>query len=321
MRLIHPILGCLLAAACVAGTDPGREALLLRAQVADRQERWLEAGEAWQRLREVDGRVDSLTARGLARALAGQGDRVGAAAVLQGAWRQGAQDPELLLDLALLWHEQGLVEDAAEACRTAIELTPGFARAWYLLGDLLQEQGRHVEALAAFDRAIELGADGARLLRLLALAHEMSGDPAAAFRAWEASFRQGGFDAERVLHVTALALGGPQGVAHDGALLFLLPWLARARSEEPQRAELHSAQAQVLLALGRYAAALEPLHRAVEADPGDLQVLYLLVEQHAAAGNRARVLELLEHAREITDDPHELEPFEAALSSLEESDG
>ena len=322
MHFTHPIAVCaaLLSAACVVGsTDSGREELLLRAQVADRQERWLEAGEAWQRLREVDGGADPLATRGLARALAGQGNRVGAAAVLQGAWRQGAQDPELLVDLALLWHAQGLLRDATEACRAAVELAPGLVRAWYLMGDLLQEQDQHEEALEAFQRALSLGGDGARLLRLAALAYEQSGDPVAAFGAWEASFRKGGIDAERALHVASLALDGPQGALDDGVLVRLLPWLERARSEEPQRAELHLAQARVLLVLGRQGAALEPLRRAAEADPGDLRALYLLAERHAADGNRARVLELVGHARGVTDDPDELAPFEALLSIPEES--
>jgi tetratricopeptide (TPR) repeat protein len=77
---------------------------------------------------------------------------------------------------------------AAEGCyRLAICADPGVALYWFNLGVAVEDQGRHAEAIAAYERAIELDVDAAdayfNLARLLELKARRTGDDAMLRRA------------------------------------------------------------------------------------------------------------------------------------------
>ena len=85
----------------------------------------------------------------------------------QAAWAQAAAlDPRLqmpnsdtaeqLSDQAALLHRQGHLPEAEDACRRAIALAPGLARAHTNLGVILQDGGRLENAVAAYEQAIAL---------------------------------------------------------------------------------------------------------------------------------------------------------------------
>lgn len=84
---------------------------------------------------------------------------------------------------ASVWHHLGYLHaragnlDVAESClRNAVEMDSGLAEAQANLGNLMQSQGRHAEAVPCFRRAIELGHDVGKLRFNLAMALLMLGE-------------------------------------------------------------------------------------------------------------------------------------------------
>lgn len=61
-----------------------------------------------------------------------------------------------LLTRALELLEEGLYEEALEACEQAIKIAPDDAEAWLKKGNALADLGRHEEALEAYDQAIKI---------------------------------------------------------------------------------------------------------------------------------------------------------------------
>jgi tetratricopeptide (TPR) repeat protein len=72
---------------------------------------------------------------------------------------QGSPSPALAKDYfrrALLLNDGGRHAEAARDCAAAVELLPDCADAWRLRGEALQKQGKHRDALDAFDRYLAL---------------------------------------------------------------------------------------------------------------------------------------------------------------------
>ncbi len=51
--------------------------------------------------------------------------------------------------------ESGRLDEAVAACRRAIAIQPGFAKAWGNLGNVLKEQGKFNEAIGAYRRVMD----------------------------------------------------------------------------------------------------------------------------------------------------------------------
>jgi len=68
-------------------------------------------------------------------------------------------NPELNLNQGLLFSEEGRHEEALASYNRAIELKPDYAEAWSNRGVALGDLRRHEEALASYERAIELKPD------------------------------------------------------------------------------------------------------------------------------------------------------------------
>jgi tetratricopeptide (TPR) repeat protein len=93
-------------------------------------------------------------------------------------------------NLGRLLHDAGdtASPSVAEGCyRLAICADPGVALYWFNLGVAVEDQGRHAEAIAAYERAIEVDVDAAdayfNLARLLELKARRTGDDAMLRRA------------------------------------------------------------------------------------------------------------------------------------------
>ncbi len=78
---------------------------------------------------------------------------------------------------------RGDLDGAADLMAQAVELAPGFASAWFALGDIKQQLNRHDDAVAAYRRALVADAEdrhGARL-RLIRLGAEPMADMSPAY--------------------------------------------------------------------------------------------------------------------------------------------
>jgi tetratricopeptide (TPR) repeat protein len=89
-----------------------------------------------------------------AHRLAGEIDL--AAAALDRAASLASRDPDGRLEGAHLAAERGLLPEAVEEARRAVEIEPGTARLWSALGDFLARARRFDEAVEAARRAVEL---------------------------------------------------------------------------------------------------------------------------------------------------------------------
>ncbi|MHA1771215.1 MAG: tetratricopeptide repeat protein [Candidatus Thorarchaeota archaeon] len=58
---------------------------------------------------------------------------------------------------------------AIDSLRTAVKIAPDFAKAWHLLGSLLQENGSPDEARSCFENAVELDPHDAQLWQRLGI--------------------------------------------------------------------------------------------------------------------------------------------------------
>ncbi len=91
-------------------------------------------------------------------------------------------------ELGLLRFEQGEYGAAAAAYRKAVEINPGEAVLWSALGEALVMDSKRdplpPEALAAFERAVEIDADDPRARYFLAVKRDLDGDHRAALDEW-----------------------------------------------------------------------------------------------------------------------------------------
>ena len=91
-------------------------------------------------------------------------------------------------ELGFLRFEQGEYGAAAAAYRTAAEIDPGEAVLWSALGEALVMDSKRdplpPEALAAFERAVEIDADDPRARYFLAVKRDLDGDHRAALDEW-----------------------------------------------------------------------------------------------------------------------------------------
>ncbi len=75
---------------------------------------------------------------------------------LKRAERLRADDPDVYLLRGWYCFEDGLVDDALRLVNRAIELDPGYAKAWMAKGFFMAGDGRKGEAVRAFEKALEL---------------------------------------------------------------------------------------------------------------------------------------------------------------------
>src|SRR6266540_557606 len=106
-------------------------------------------------VREPAGETTGGTAKGAAGAPAVEVDVTGASTSVTRATTVPTQ-VRAHLSKARLAADGGKLQDAAEHFQDAIELDPVSADAWYGLGVIYGRLGRQLEALAAFNRLVEV---------------------------------------------------------------------------------------------------------------------------------------------------------------------
>lgn len=138
------------------------------------------------------------------------------------------------------------------------------------LGDVLRQQDQFAESIAAYDRALELTAEGARaewfLLYARAIAHERLGQ----WKEAEADFR----------HALALNPGQPQVLNYLGYSMVeqqvnldeALEMIEQAVAASPDSGYIIDSLGWVLYRLGRYEEAIVHMERAAQLEPVDAVV-------------------------------------------------
>jgi tetratricopeptide (TPR) repeat protein len=148
---------CLAVSACTEETSSTRRADVAGPEIIELQEPSLDRFEpaVREQLSAARSRVDELAVGG------------GSSSALAQAWG----------DLARQYHAYELYETAADAYVNARTLQPVDYRWPYYLGHVYRELARPDEALAAFDRALELRPDGVPVMVAAARTHRDLGRP------------------------------------------------------------------------------------------------------------------------------------------------
>jgi tetratricopeptide (TPR) repeat protein len=184
--------------------------------------------------------------------------------------------------LSMAYLGMGDLAQAEAAVRRALDLDTRFVLDWYRLGHILRLQGRHADALAAYERATQVKADEIDAFYHAAFTAQLVGNENLARQHLEAGraltervLREDSGDAfVRLKHVALMARAGEQATA------------VRLLSEsDPAVGELTVEYAGVLALLGREAQAIEVLERAMNAGFRDV---VLVVVHPDLAGLRGR---------------------------------
>ena len=231
-----------------------------------------------------------------------------------GAWCREAirlmpDDPEAHMNLAFALVRLSDTEGAREQYREVLARDPANADAWALLGSLFSRDGRHDDALLAFDRAVEIHPDDAALHVARADALEAAGRVEAALGAFDRALaldpalpsavngkalllsRQGRpRDAVQVLRDAMPKLSGDLDTLNN------LAWLLANESIDP-------------------AEAMEVAGRARALAPDDPVVLDTWSWAAVRAGHAADAVAPLEKAWHATDDPEVRAHLAAALAA------
>lgn len=265
-----------------------------RAYFLETRGRWLESGEIWQGLhRENPG--DAEAVRGLARALEVQGDRAGALAVLEGA--RGRTDGDALIrwELAVRYERAGRLESARDEYRAACDSDPVWVEPRIAAAQLYMDAGEVGEALALVEQAMQLAPEDVQARTLLARCLEAEGALGPALDVWLGLAASRGLDSSESLRAGRIALTEKRELERAEA------WVSAALLRDPQRSDLHRLHAGILVELGRASEATEALRRALESDPGDMDVLEDLAGLYLSVGDSEAVGALAAHARSVGD--------------------
>lgn len=103
-------------------------------------------------------------------------DELEQAAALIEENRSGRASAVFDFTLANIRFQQERFDDAAAACRAAVEKHPKFRRAWQLLGQIAVQENRFEDALPALTRVIALGGGNALTYGMLGFAHANLGN-------------------------------------------------------------------------------------------------------------------------------------------------
>lgn len=200
--------------------------------------------------------------------------------------RQVPDHPEPWHMLAVVAHQQGSQERAAELAEKAIARSPGTARYHNTLGSALRLLARGQEAERAFRQALNLDRDNPLYAGNLAVALLDRGAAAEALDAATQFQRPGSIDPS-LENVAGLAL------QRLGRFPESLSAFDRALAAAPGNADLASNRRVVLLQMGEAAAAAAAARSWLAGHPADSDALTHLAAAHAQAGARAELADLV----------------------------
>lgn len=208
--------------------------------------------------------------------------------------------------------ERGVPADALAHFQKAIELRPDYARAYHNLGSALGALGRRDEATRAFEKAVELEPRYSLGHVKLGLTALEQGDKDEARRLFEKAIQVSPHDAEAHAALADLLLS-------DDDLEGALPHARAAVASAPGSSAARNLLGATLARQQLFTEAIEHLEAAVELDPASLQSYGNLMGAYAAARRpaeaQAAAARALELARAAGDDAM-VEQINAFLDSM-----
>ncbi len=154
-----------------SGSDVEVGALLERGLACHRSGRLQEADDLYRQILRVDPRqADAHHLLGLTAH--SRGDDRAALCHIERAIAEKPDQPAFHTNLGFIYRQLGRRDDAAAACRFAVERDPNSIKGWICLGDLHAESEEMDEAARCYERALAIDPDRVRVLGNLANIHE-----------------------------------------------------------------------------------------------------------------------------------------------------
>jgi tetratricopeptide (TPR) repeat protein len=183
---------------------------------------------------------------------------------------RGSQKERDLTSLGLCRHRAGNYDEAIRWYRQALQVSPNYGRAIYLLGCAYGAKGDYDSAITCFQRDLTLNPAESTSALPLAEAYEMKGDLAAAQRVLQTAA------ATANSPPAALALAKLYGT--HGSLSAAEQLLHSILAQYPNNAEGHALLGWVLLQQNRLPAAEQQLRLALRYDPQSTLALNTLTD-------------------------------------------
>lgn len=189
----------------------------------------------------------------------------------------------------------GRLLEATDAQRAALRIAPGHADAWYNLGLLFAEAGRHDDALACFDRRLDLAGDNTSLSDCQvnrAVSLRASGHNKEALAACEAAVGLNPLSTRAWRNLALL-------LEDEGRMLDTADACARALALEPDHAETLHRQGSALVRAGQLDKGLASLQAAIEQDREASRYWYSLGLAHRDLKNHDAALQAFDRASSL----------------------
>lgn len=215
--------------------------------------------------------------------------------------------PEGLFVLAKVALAQKAYEDAIAALRRAVDARPEWSQAHYLLGTALYFSGDAAAARSEIVRSIELDPSSVDGFKMLSRVHARLGDHALAVEAGERALARDPADVATRIHVAQSLV---QERRFDEALGRLL-----AIPEEKRGAEGNFAIGRVYSFREEWDNARRHLGLALEAEPGNAEVLSALVQVDAREGKASEAYARIRAARDAHPDDAKLQVLFGEISA------
>jgi predicted CXXCH cytochrome family protein len=223
---------------------------------------------------------------GLAEAYRAAGDRSKAAYWFDEAARRAPTSEIVQLQLGNVWMETGRWSKAEAAFRRAKALRSGDAAAWGLLGWVLWQQDKRIEAKTSLEAAVKLDPESTDLRNYLGSLYMGTGDAAAAEREFREAVKINPAVGEYRAKLAAL-------LASRGEIAEASYQAKAAVEAAPDLAEARLLYGQLLLTRNDLAGGIRELEAAVRLKPASGRAQYELGVALAQTGNRARAVEHL----------------------------
>jgi tetratricopeptide (TPR) repeat protein len=211
-------------------------------------------------------------------------------------------DARLALGQFLLLGQESEFEQAREQGEAVIAADPKRWEGYVLRAAALERLKRVDEAEPDYKKALELQPERAELVRTLAGYYVRKGDRPAAEELYVKLTEMDPGATSQLLYASFLALDRLRDTDAEAAYAKAL----EIASDE-QKAEVHQRIAAHYFARERYAEAEKTLTDAVDARPGDLDLIYALARFYHSRGDRAKADGMIEQATQAK--PGETKPF------------
>ena len=205
------------------------------------------------------------------------------------------RDPKYQYEKGVIAYKYGLADEAVRYAELAVSLDPKFHLAYNLMGLAHSAKGDHVQAAAAYAKAVEAKPDYIEGLNNLGTARAEAGDPAGAAEAFRASYD---FDKN-----AKASYGLARSLFEQKTYQEALEMIRLSLAADNQQAVAYNLEGAILNALDRPGEAIPSFRTALSLAPADVTIRINLGLAHVNNGENAKGLAELEQALPKIQDP------------------